>query len=91
MTLTRTKLLSWLGGAALTALVGYLVQDAWAAIGKVPILESKFQAVDQRLERIEDSLDLLLRFQLRRYSDAGGTIVMCKDARGRVAPCDEEN
>ena len=83
------KTLLWLAGVAASAFATYLVQDAWAAIGKVPVLESRFDAVGQRLERIEDSLDLLLRFQLRRHAESDGTIVMCKDARGRVAPCQE--
>lgn len=87
--MSRNKLLSWLGGAALTAVAGYVVSDAWAAIGKVPILESKFEAIGHRLERIEDSLDMLLRFQLRHRVETNGTIVVCKDARGRVAPCEE--
>ena len=79
----------WAAGAVVLPGAAYLASDAWAAVGKVPVLEAKFEAIGQRLERIEDSLDMLLRFQLRHRVETNGTIVVCKDAQGRVAPCEE--
>ena len=83
------KTLGWIAGAVFLPVGAYLVQDAWASVSKVPILETKFEAIGQRLERIEDSLDMLIRLQIRR-SGAEGTMVVCKDERGRVAACQEK-
>jgi len=79
-------------GTALLTTLGYLAADAWTQVGRVPTLEERLrlttERLDGRLGRIEDSLDLLLRLQLRRV-EASGTMVVCKDDRGRVAACQE--
>lgn len=84
--------LGTLGTIVLTA-AGYIASDVWTQAGRVPTLEERLsqttQRIENRLERIESSLDMLIRLQIRR-SGSEGTMVVCKDERGRVAACQEK-
>ena len=85
------KLAYWIlgvAGATASAWAAVVVPDTWETIGKVPVLQAQYETVLTRLERIEDSLDLLLRIQLKRAA-ISGTIVVCKDDSGRVGACEE--